>query len=179
MADINSAVQQHIVDKTFHGSAIYGGKLKIAQAIFSADAPYSNAPQTNGDVLRLWQVQSSWVPIEITVTNTAIATAAGDEMGLYLPNGGAAVDIDGIFGPSIGLVGAQTNVQLLPDITVTTTRDLVGGAFWRYDIAGGLTEDPAITYDLAVTMATIGTWAAGDFAYFRMLYSDEGEGPNA
>lgn len=103
-----------------------------------------------GSTIRMAKLHSSWAISEIVLYCDAITTCAAD-VGLYLSNGGAVVDVD-------AYASAQS---LATAITVGTNIayearniDKIENLIWQ---DAGQTKDPGVYYDLTLTL----TAAAG------------------
>jgi hypothetical protein len=135
-------------------------RARILEAVGTLEA-------VNGDsiasIYRFCRVPSGARVSRVLISNDAITTCAGD-VGLYqtVANGGAAVGANGaaFFGSAISLASAQVNID------VTHEADPTGGNaadFGLEDVEKplwqcvGLTADPLVMYDVAVTL----TAAAG------------------
>lgn len=129
--------------KTLHGVA-------LAQVAAADD---------DGSVYRLARVKSSWVPVSISVQTTAITGGTDYDLGIYRISTsaatGAVVDRD-------ILMDGQTmaTASLVLNGMGAVTADNRGKTLWEL---AGLTADPQLEYDLALTANTVGT-AAGTIA---------------
>lgn len=137
-----------LLDGSAGGNIVSGVALAIVAA---ADDDTS--------VYRLTRVLSSWVPLDITVQTTAITGGTDYDLGCYkistAATTGAVVDKD-------ILMDGQTmaTASLVLNGMGAVTADLRGKALWEL---AGLTADPQLEYDLALTANTVGT-AAGTIA---------------
>ena len=109
-----------------------------------------------GSTYRFARVSSNAVVNEVMLSCSAITTCAGD-VGLYktAADGGAVVDAD-FFGSAVSLATAVSNLDVTHEASGTGFGDLSKGEMplWQ---ALGLSTDPNIEYDVAVTL----TAAAG------------------
>lgn len=117
------------------------------------------AADDDTSVYRLCRVKSSWVPFEITVATTAITGGTDYDLGVYrISTGattGAVVDRDILMDGQTMATASTT----LNGMGIVAAGDR-GKAIWELL---GLTADPQLEYDLALTANTVGT-AAGTIA---------------
>lgn len=131
--------------------ALSGGELRSSRGYCSV----TNAADI-ASTYRFARVRSNAVVDTVAISNTAITTCAGD-VGLYktAADGGAVVDAD-FFGSAVSLATAGSNVDVTHEASGTGFGDLskCEMPLWQ---ALGLSADPNIEYDVAVTL----TAAAG------------------
>lgn len=111
------------------------------------------AADDDGSIYRLVTVGSNITLYELQISNDAITGGTDYDIGLYLAGvGNAAVDAD-VFADGLDLssAGDKVNGLTAPDIAN------LGKPLWEIL---GLSEDPKVLYDIAVTGNTVGT-AAG------------------
>lgn len=109
-----------------------------------------DAADDSTNALRFFRVHSSWVPVELVVKNDAITSVTDVNIGLYDIRGGAVVN-ENVFADAVSVATAN-----LGDVLDDTTglREDYGEAIWE---RLGLTEDPELWYDLAITVISAAT----------------------
>ena len=117
------------------------------------------AGDDDGSVYRLLPVHSTWSLMAIWIYNDAITAGTDFDLGLYNPTSGdsAVVDVN-VYGDAIDMSSART----APLDALNEIRDIasVNNQIWQ-DL--GLSSDPNLWYDLALTGVTVGS-AAGTLA---------------
>lgn len=127
---------------------------------------------SNGDsiasIYRLFRIRSADRLSRLLVYSPDIGTTTAGDVGLYRtnPEGGAVVDVDAI-ASAVSLSGGALNGS---DITFESTAAVgsIANAEKRIWECLGLTADPHLEYDVALTL-TAAADAAG-VALFRMQY---------
>lgn len=117
-----------------------------------------------GSTLRLFRVKSNDVMAMLLLSCTAITSAAGD-IGLYrtAADGGAVVDAD-FFASAQSLASAVRNTDVTYESGVVTVANMEKPIWQQL----GLTEDPQVEYDVAITLTAAAT-AAGNVALVGMV----------
>lgn len=110
------------------------------------------ASDSGGSVYRLARLRSSDRVSGVGLSNTALGGSAAAKVGLYrtAADGGAAVS-DALFATGLSLVSASASFS-----NVAFNNNAIGNAEKRLWEALGLTADPGLDYDLAVTLTTAG-----------------------
>ena len=104
----------------------------------------------NNSVYRVCRIRSNDVLTSVVRTNDAITGGTNYDIGIYTKGvGGAVVDRD-LFADGLDLSSAGTNVESFSTKDAAT----VGQKVWELL---GLSSDPSLEYDLAVTGVTVGT----------------------
>ncbi len=116
-------------------------------------APVATADSI-GSTYRLVRVKSSCRVCSLFVVNDALTSSAFN-IGLYVPNGGAAVNAT-LFGSAVSLASAGRSELLTGAITAANIEKRI----WELL---GLSKDPYTDYDLVFTTTTAAT-AAGNLA---------------
>jgi hypothetical protein len=113
--------------------------------------------QSDGDVVRFLQIRSDWVIHSLRLSNDALAGATSADLGLYLTNGGAAVD-DDLFASAFTLASATVRVE--KRVGIGSLLDFAGiqNEVWQLL---GLAKDPGRIYDVTLLLNTAGS-ASGD-----------------
>jgi hypothetical protein len=111
-------------------------------------------------IIRLVEVPSNAIVTSVLLNNGAQGAGAGD-IGIYKSNkdGGTVVDAD-FFGSAVSFAAAVLGTEQMHESTVYTFAKQAQ-PLWQ---ALGLSADPKITYDIAVTITTditTGTGALG------------------
>lgn len=129
-----------------------GGSVKERRGVVEVAAA-----DDDGSVYRVARIRSSDVISDILLANDAISVGAAYNVGLYktAAAGGAAVD-DNLFASLVDLAAASPFRSVMLEATATNL-DKTEKRVWELL---GLTEDPVLEYDLALTGATAGTAAA-------------------
>jgi hypothetical protein len=137
---------------------VSAGTVAIAAADFDAI----------GDTVRLTRLPTNALIIQLWLAADDLGADSCD-LGLYLPNGGAAVDADAYI-DDIDMAGAATawtNYAYVNGVKDLTT---VGQKVFE---DANLTTDPGGFYDLVLTrMNTTGTEAAGDISWIVLYVVD-------
>jgi hypothetical protein len=131
-----------------------GERVKVATiSVVNADSI--------GSVLRLFRVPSNAVMTDLRVYCPAITTATTD-IGLYrtAKDGGAVVDAD-LFTSAQALTSALNGTDVLHESGVFSLTN-AGQELWQ---ALGLTSDPSVFYDVAMTL----TAAAGSTGVVKVI----------
>lgn len=129
----------------------YGAETTVVRAVASIAA----ADDDGSKYVLFAGVPASYVPISITVRNTAITGGTDYDLGLYKPNKGDAVDADvladGISFATARAVTVANNVGMTT-VAITDFGKTLGELSGQTDVDAG--------YDIALTANTVGT-AAG------------------
>lgn len=127
---------------------IAGGKVKCLRATVE-----QGASDSNGSTYRLARVHSSWLVKSVRKYHDAITGGTSYDLGLYRTeaDGGAAVDVDA-YATAASLASADTAGAEL----AFEARDVanVEKKVWQ---DAGLSSDPNLWYDLALTGNTVGS----------------------
>lgn len=123
------------------------------------------AADDDNSVFRMSRVRSSWRISELLIHNDAITGGTDYNLGLYDPadRGGVVVD-DNLFGDALNLSSAQAGVNVTFE-----GGDVANIAKPIWELLG-LSADPDLTYDIALTGITVGT-AAGTIS-LQVRYTD-------
>lgn len=116
-------------------------RVKVATvAITSGD--------NTGSVYRMFRVPSNAVVTDLRIYSPDIGTTTISDIGLYAADGGAVADAD-FFASALSLKdGALNGVDVLHEAAVFTIANS-GKELWD---ALGLTSDPSVFYDVALTL---------------------------
>lgn len=148
---------------TFNKSWLDGGVLREKVSVLEA---------VSGDsadsVYRMFRVRSNWRVSELLLSADDIGTTTAADVGVYrtAADGGAVVDAD-LFGSAVSLSGGA-----ISDVNVAHESGV-------YDISEsekqlwellGLSEDPGLEYDLALTLT--GAADAAGTIVAKLRYSD-------
>jgi len=114
------------------------------------------AADDNGSVYRLARLRSSDRVSQLTLFSDAITGATAFDLGVYrtADDGGAAVD-DDLFATALDLSAAQAGTEVLYEAGAARI-DQIEKRLWE---RLGLSADPQVDYDLALTGDTVGTGA--------------------
>lgn len=118
------------------------------------------AADDDASVYRLFRVNANMIPVEITITNTAVTGGTDYELGIYErldgPLAGVAKDIDALLGTtSMASARAEgAGVSGLSAVSVANAQQRL------FELAGDSENDHSGEYDIALTANTVGT-AAG------------------
>lgn len=112
-----------------------------------------------GSTYRLLRLPSHFRPTSVRLSSDAITTCAAD-VGLYqnATNGGLVASA-ALFGSAVSLATAQLLTEVIAEATPTDI-DKAGKRLWE---RLGLTADPAVSYDLTLTL-TAAAGSAGTVA---------------
>lgn len=121
-------------------------KGRVQNAVGTLEA--ANAASV-GSTYRLARVPSNARVSQVLLSNDAFTTTGAGDVGLYKTNGGAVVDAD-FFASAVALTAAQSNVDVTHESGVFGIED-AEQMLWQ---ALGLTADPQIEYDVAITLTT-------------------------
>lgn len=116
------------------------------------------AADEDTSVYRLGRVHSSWRVSQLTLFNDAITSGATFDVGLYATaaNGGAAVDANA-FADNIALTSASlTGTELLNESGSVVGVEDIEQQVWQ---VAGLSADPNVYYDIALTGDSVGSGA--------------------
>lgn len=127
---------------------IAGGKVKCLRAVVE-----QGASDNDGSVFRLARIHSSWLVKGVRKFHDAITGGTSYDLGLYRTagDGGAVVDADA-YASAVSLASADTaGVQIAFE-----ARDVanIEKKVWQ---DAGLSSDPNLWYDLALTGNTVGS----------------------
>jgi len=121
----------------------------------------ADAVASIGSTYRLARVPSNAFGLRVILSNTAFTTTGAGDIGIYqtAANGGAVVDAD-------FFASAQLLTTALPNTEVTHESGVYGvndkeKPLWE---ALGLSADPQIDYDVAITLTAANQTAAADVA---------------
>lgn len=118
------------------------------------------AADDDGSVYRLFRVNANLIPVEITITNSAVTGGTDYELGIYErldgPLAGAVKDLDALLGTtSMASARAEgSGVSGLSAVSVANSQQRL------FELAGDSENDHSGEYDIALTANTAGT-AAG------------------
>lgn len=146
-----------------------GGHLRVATGFLAVGTADIDA----GDILVMTRLPSNASIKSIVLYNTdvdadATPTIAAD-VGLYLPDG-TAVDVD-LYADGVttlqaaNLTGSDVRFQ---DASTALVSD-INNKIWE-DL--GLTADPHLSYDLAITIATVAATAAAGTVAWKIEYTN-------
>lgn len=116
-----------------------------------------SATASIGSILRLCQVPSNARVSALKLTNGAVTSAAGD-IGIYNNLGissGSVVDVD-YFGSAVSLASAAQDTNVINESTNNTIAKQQQ-MLWE---ALGLSSDPGVVYDIAITLTAAATASA-------------------
>ena len=131
-----------------------GGRVRVATDAFEV----ATTDLDVGDIIVLARLPSYANITELKIASDDLGTTLTVDIGIYEING-AVADAD-VFSTGVDLAAAATN---LTDYRYeVANRDTAGKALWEML---ALTVDPNKAYDIALTVATSGTPAAGTIAY--------------
>lgn len=135
-----------------------GGRMRHKRGVVTAVSGDSIA-----SIYRMLRVNSNDLVAQLLLSCDAITTCAGD-VGLYktLADGAAVVDAD-FFASAQSLAAALSNTDITRESGVVTVANMEK-PIWQ---ALGLSEDPQIKYDVAVTL----TAAAGSGGGIALIAS--------
>jgi hypothetical protein len=127
---------------------IAGGKVKCLRAVVE-----QGASDNDGSVFRLARIHSSWLVKSVRKFHDAITGGISYDLGLYRTagDGGAVVDADA-YASAVSLASADAaGVQIAFE-----ARDVanIEKKVWQ---DAGLSSDPNLWYDLALTGNTVGS----------------------
>lgn len=105
--------------------------------------------EDTGNVIRYVQVPSNARMTSLRLFSEALGGSTAGDIGLYrtAADGGAVVDAD-FFGSGVSLVSKVAGVEQLYESAVNDVAD-IGKPLWE---ALGLTSDPGVIYDVAITL---------------------------
>lgn len=127
---------------------VAGGKVKCLRAVVE-----QGASDNDGSVFRLARIHSSWLVKGVRKFHDAITGGTSYDLGLYrtAADGGAVVDADA-YASAVSLASTDTaGVQIAFE-----ARDVanIEKKVWQ---DAGLSSDPNLWYDLALTGNTVGS----------------------
>lgn len=157
VVNVKSTYITNADNKALSNPAISGDVVEESMGVAAAASGDSI-----GSTYRLTRVRSGDRVSQVLLSTTAITTCAGD-VGLYrtAADGGAVVDAD-LFGSAVSLASALSNSDVTTESGVITVANLEKRV-WELL---GLTADPFLEYDLAITL----TAAAGSDGTVAVKY---------
>lgn len=116
------------------------------------------AADDNNSVYRLARVHSSWRISELTLFCDAITSGVDYDLGLYrtADDGGAEVDVNAYADAATLASASLTGIQLLFEGGSAKGVEKIEQAVWQ---DAGLTADPGVWYDIALTGIAVGSGA--------------------
>ena len=157
------------VENKYVNADVVAGKKPIA-SLFSAGEEVIlvatvavAAADDDGSVYRIGRINANMIPVEVTITNTAITGGTDWELGIYErldgPLAGAVKDLDALLGTtSMASARAEgSGVSGLSAVSVANSQQRL------FELAGDTENDHSGEYDIALTANTVGT-AAGTIA---------------
>lgn len=117
------------------------------------------AADDDGSVYRWARVNAKMIPVDITVTNTAITNGTDYEIGIYStkdgPLAGAVKDLDVLLGTT-SMASARAEGSGISGLSAVAVADAQKRL---YELAADTASDHPSEYDLALTGNTVGTVA--------------------
>lgn len=141
-------------------SRVLGGRVRQAVGNALADSVASI-----GSIYRLARVPSNACALTVVLSNAAFTTTGAADIGVYKSNAGAVVDAD-FFASAQLLTAALLNTEVTHESGVYTLANREK-PLWE---ALGLTADPQIMYDVALTLTAANTTTSAQVA-LRVQYT--------
>lgn len=148
--------------KVLNSPRLMGGMVRAQVATVEVAAADDDT-----SVYRLFRIPSNAVILRLALFNDAITGGTSYDLGLYrtAADGGAVVDADNL-GAAIDLSSARTAAGPLEATFEAADINTIELEAW--DRVSGLTADPNVQYDIALTANTVGSGAGTISAY--LLY---------
>ena len=137
----------------------WGGRMR-RKTVRNHTIPFAAA--AIGDRHALLRFNSGDVPVALFLYSNGLSTAAAAyNVGLYLANGGAAVDVDCfcsalVLGTLVTPEATAAQINYMYEAAVYTA---LNAHLPLWDVATALTEDPLVQYDLELTATVASTVA--------------------
>lgn len=142
-----ASTKSTLVTNADAGDTIPGADSKIKRQAQTVETAVADAA---GHEYRMLRVHSSWKPISLKYGHDAVTNMSTADIGAYLADGGAVVDVD-LFADAVNMTSASAGMVECLFERANTQIDKVGKAFWEWL---GLSSDPNVWYDLAITATT-------------------------
>lgn len=148
------------VPSVIGNSRVLGGRVRQGVGNALADAVASI-----GSIYRLVRVPSNACALTVVLSNAAFTATGAADIGVYKSNAGSVVDAD-FFASAQLLTAALLNTEVTHESGVYTLANREK-PLWE---ALGLTADPQIMYDIALTLTAANTTTAAQVA-LRVQYT--------
>ena len=148
------------VPRVIGNARVLGGRVRqgVGNALAALDASI-------GSIYRLVRVPSNACAMSVVLSNAAFTTTGAADIGIYKSNAGAVVSV-AFFASAQLLTAALQNTEVTHESGTYTLANREK-PLWE---ALGLTADPQIDYDIALTLTAANTTTAAQVA-LRVQYT--------